>query len=321
MGKFSKRIQEVRQLAGNFGKGFAIQCLVRRALSFSIYERYIYRYLDAFFTPIVEKFAAEYDPNAVIENSYPNKIWTSWWQGEDCAPELVKVCIESQRKAFASLGTEVIVLTKDNWNQYIDLPQHIMDKLESGRITITHFSDILRAELLKRYGGLWIDATVFCTKPIDTSVLNEGLFTVKCHDSSEFLTLQRWSGFLFGDRENSKLFTFMAEAFSYYWQRKDALVAYLLIDYIIAIAYAHFSDVREQIDDIPTSNKNLWCMLRRLNQPYEKAEWDKMIFETTFLKLSYKAEFNGGELYKTTGDGQLTNWGYIAREMNFEIEV
>ena len=35
--------------------------------------------------------------------------------------------------------------------------------IDSGQITKTHLSDLLRLELLIRYGGTWIDATVFCT--------------------------------------------------------------------------------------------------------------------------------------------------------------
>lgn len=311
MGKYSRRIQEVRQLADNFGKGFAIQCLVRRTYSFSSYERYIYSYLDAFFAPIVKKFEAEYDPDAVIESRYPNKVWTSWWQGENHAPELVKVCIESQRKAFAPLGVEVIVLTKDNWHQYIDLPQHIMNKLENGKITITHFSDILRAELLKCYGGLWIDATVFCTRTVDWEVMGSNLYTVKCHEQSKFLTLKRWTGFLYGDKPNSELFSFMSMAFEYYWSQKNALVAYLLIDYVIAIAYEHFPRIRQAIDEVPVSNKSIWKMLRRLNKPYDDAKWKQITQDTTFLKLSYKDEFNGGRLVERDPQNVLTYWGLI----------
>jgi hypothetical protein len=35
-----------------------------------------------------------------------------------------------------------------------------------GKMTVTHFSDILRFNLLKNNGGLWLDATIFVNKPI-----------------------------------------------------------------------------------------------------------------------------------------------------------
>ena len=47
------------------------------------------------------------------------------------------------------------IITKDNWQQYMELPNHIIEKVENGKITLTHFSDIIRAELIKNYGGVW----------------------------------------------------------------------------------------------------------------------------------------------------------------------
>ena len=39
----------------------------------------------------------------------------------------------------------------------------VMEKWEKGIITHTHMTDLLRLELLIKYGGMWIDATVLCT--------------------------------------------------------------------------------------------------------------------------------------------------------------
>lgn len=35
--------------------------------------------------------------------------------------------------------------------------------MEKGIITNTHFSDLLRIELLINHGGLWLDATTYLT--------------------------------------------------------------------------------------------------------------------------------------------------------------
>lgn len=40
------------------------------------------------------------------------------------------------------------------------LPDYIVKKWEKGRIPADLFSDLLRLELLIRYGGTWIDSTV-----------------------------------------------------------------------------------------------------------------------------------------------------------------
>jgi len=45
----------------------------------------------------------------------------------------------------------------------VELPGYIVEKWEKGRIPAAMFSDLLRVELLIKYGGTWIDSTVFCT--------------------------------------------------------------------------------------------------------------------------------------------------------------
>lgn len=43
----------------------------------------------------------------------------------------------------------------------MEFPKYIEEKWKRGVITHTHMTDLLRLELLIRYGGTWIDATVF----------------------------------------------------------------------------------------------------------------------------------------------------------------
>ena len=64
-------------------------------------------------------------------------IWTLWWQGEDHAPEIVKIC-HNQLKKNAN-GAKVIIITKDNYKDYIELPPYILEKREKGYITIQQF--------------------------------------------------------------------------------------------------------------------------------------------------------------------------------------
>ena len=233
------------------------------------------------------------------------------------APEIVKVCLKSQQKNMVGEKIQYTIITKDNWRQYMELPDHIIEKVENGKITLTHFSDIIRAELLKQYGGIWIDATVFCNKKMDLKPVTE-LFTAKCSPTSRSLTLGRWTGFLIGDKQGSKLFSFMSEAFSQYWEKYDSLVAYLLIDYIIAIACKHFPEIRKEYEQIPVNQTGLWLMLREMNKPYDKKKWNQAIQTADFWKLSYKDEFNGGLLKEKTEQGELTNWGYLAKEAKCE---
>lgn len=303
-----KKISEFLSIKNTFGYPFAFKSYLLRVKSFASYEQFVFEFLEEEFSNLIQKY--EEIPDATMPNSESSNIWTLWWQGLEQAPEIVKVCLKSQQENMVSKGFQYTVITKDNWKQFIDLPKHIIDKVDSEKITLTHFSDIIRAELLKRYGGIWIDATVFCNKKLDLEPVTE-LYTAKYSSTPKSLTLSRWAGFLIGDKQGSKLFSFMSEAFSQYWEKYNSLVAYLLIDYIIAIACKHFPEIRKQYEQIPINQTGLWEMLREMNKPYDKDIWNQAVQTADFWKLSYKDEFNDGPLREKTEQGELTNWGFL----------
>lgn len=78
---------------------------------------------------------------------------------------MVKACYNSlvHGEWFRVNGYEVIVIDENIWYEYITLPDYINRRREKRQIPSAHFSDLLRLELLIRYGGTWIDSTVLCT--------------------------------------------------------------------------------------------------------------------------------------------------------------
>ena len=89
-------------------------------------------------------------------------IWQYWAQGYDTVPTVVQQCLDSVEKHAE--GYVLVRLTDDNLSDYLDLPGFIQQKRAS--FSKAHFSDILRLMLLKTYGGIWLDATVFLSGPI-----------------------------------------------------------------------------------------------------------------------------------------------------------
>ncbi len=92
----------------------------------------------------------------------PRQIWILWYQGLSEAPFIVRKCIDSWINE--NPNWDVIVLDKDNLNDYIDdaLPPEKMEKL-----SFTKRSDLFRLQLLTKFGGVWADATTLCMKPLD----------------------------------------------------------------------------------------------------------------------------------------------------------
>ena len=73
-------------------------------------------------------------------------------------PDIAKACFNSI-KTHAD-NHPVILITEKNYKDYITFPSYIIEKQQNGILDLTHFSDILRASLLRKYGGIWMDCTV-----------------------------------------------------------------------------------------------------------------------------------------------------------------
>ena len=105
----------------------------------------------------------------------PKIIWFLWFQGIENAPYLVKKCLSSWKKH--NPGWEIRFLDDTNVKQYIDI-EHIIQK-NHRHVSKQVLSDLIRINLLKEYGGVWVDSTCFCCQPLDEwldSYMSEGFF-------------------------------------------------------------------------------------------------------------------------------------------------
>lgn len=105
------------------------------------------------------------DLSQLKKRDLPGKIiWQYWSQGFDDVPEVVGKCLNSIEKWKGDYT--IIRLDDHNLEDYIQLPDFILQKKNRGLIPLAQFSDILRVCLLSVYGGLWLDATILLTGPI-----------------------------------------------------------------------------------------------------------------------------------------------------------
>lgn len=227
-------------------------------------------------------------PQSSTQNNGP--IWVLWWQGEEQAPQVVKACIASIRKHAGS--RRIIVITRDNVRKYAQLPDYIYTKLNAGNITLTHFSDILRFNLLRHHGGLWMDATLFVTKPLDPSRYFGSFFTCSGYPDPSyfFVTKGQWTGFFIGGSPNEPLFSFMDDFFQLYWQENDNLIDYFLIDYALDYARAHhIGSLADWVDhEKGKDNPELFSLAPRIAKPYNPMVWKELNQNTGVYKLSWK---------------------------------
>ncbi|MGH8557892.1 MAG: capsular polysaccharide synthesis protein [Methylococcales bacterium] len=98
-----------------------------------------------------------------ISSNFPRIIWIMWWQGFEKAPRIVQQCIRSWRKN--NPDWELVFLDQESVNNYLTLDY--ITNLNENMMPLQALSDVIRINLLAKYGGVWVDATCFCCKPLN----------------------------------------------------------------------------------------------------------------------------------------------------------
>lgn len=272
----------------------------RKINKWSLQKRHseILKYILKKYTYIIEKYQQE---DETAENSRKQNIWICWLQGEELAPQLVKNCIDSIRRH--ANNHEVILITIENYKDYIKIPNYILDKYQKGIISNAHFSDIIRMTLLRDYGGLWIDATVFCTKDIPNGVFDKVFFSCKSPKvETNYISGLQWTSFIIGGKKNSLFYRYILDFYLEYWKNEDMIIDYLLIDYIIYLGYHKINNIKIAMDKNQINNLKRDELAAIFNQEFDLEKYKKIIESDTYLyKLSWREKFR-----EKTDDGKDT---------------
>ncbi len=256
-----------------------------------------YKFLKRKFSYVIENYLNGEKSNKTVVCK--KVIWSCWFQGKDAAPDIVQACWNSMKKYYPDY--ELIIITDDNMLEYVRLPEHVLKKYKNGIIGKTHLSDILRLELLTRYGGIWFDSTVFCTgtsmidnieqKNLELFVLNNAM------RNNDAIAMSSW--FLYA-KSNNPILLCTKELLYEYWKKYNYLCNYFLMHLFFSITAEKMS---EEWKKVPVySNINAHLMQNELFCKYDSDRYKQLKEISDIHKLSYKfdkAEFEkNNTLYK-----------------------
>lgn len=276
------------------------------------YISIIQDYVDKELTPVIEKYNSLGNEEQTLKAETSGKlpIWCCWWQGEDSMPELVKMCNTRLKQVIPADKAELHIITFDNYKDYVTIPPHIIDKFEKGIVTMTTMSDVLRFCLLEKYGGYWLDATVFFSGDIPEEYFTKSFYCQKMTNRTDWAPREackcNWCGFSMKGEKENVVFRYMIDAFSHWWKKYDTIIDYVLIDYMLMTGYRHIPAITEVIDSVPNNNEDIFEMYVELNKPYTKELFEKLTKRNVMHKLTYKMD-----LQKQTADGSPTLYGYL----------
>lgn len=218
-------------------------------------------------------------------------IWFFWWQGIENAPRLVNVCLASIE---IHRGKHPInIITSDNVRDFAEIPEYIYEKLEKGIITLTHFSDILRAQLLFQHGGIWMDSTMLMVDEFSQEIYKKSFYTIHHEQRANYHVCKgKWSGFFLASVPGNPIFKYLSSAFYEFWNTQECLIGYLLIDCFIALGYENIPEMKKQVDSVPINNIGTLNMAMHFNDLYTKEIFEDLCSNTYLHKLSNKCNIN-----------------------------
>lgn len=241
-------------------------------------------------------------------------VWMMWWQGKEEMPPLINACYQQARKIY---GDSVVVISKDNYMKYTNISPTILEKFSKDQLSLTHFSDVLRVNLLYENGGLWADSTIFMTDRIDKKLIGTAnFFSVRKKPGriyNKYITKDRWAVYFMASSAKSSIFKVLVEMYNIYYDTYDEVFEYFLLDYLIYFVYKYdISGFRKMIDDLPVTNSDIFLLESFMNKPTQ-VDRRIVIEDDTFLnKLSLKKQhqtsYKGKKtFYAMLIDGSISN--------------
>lgn len=244
--------------------------------------------------PIIDKWkniTTDFNNSPIEKN-----IFVFWWDGFDKCPQIVRECLKSIKQNHA--GYSIIEIDKTNFRDYTDIHPALLDGFANGTISIQTFSDILRFNLLKNNGGIWIDSTIFFAKPFNllSGLESNSINSLEFNSSKYFLEYKNqkctWSGYYFASRKNSVFVNAMNDIFESYYLEYHKYPIYFFID-----AALMFCKINKIDNDALSKTTKTWADMdflgNHLNMVY--SESGAYIASIVPQKLCWFAKINTGD--------------------------
>lgn len=216
---------------------------------------------------------------------HPKVIWWCWLQGIENAPSIVKACFNSLKQLT---GYSLVIIDNSNWREYVELPGYIAKKWEKKQIPPALFSDLLRLQLLIKYGGTWIDSTVLCTGNVNdnhtANFLNADLFLFQYTNQGSIpVSISNW---FISAHSNNEVLMVLRDMLFAYWKDYNCTLNYYIFHLFFATVAKEYP---EEIAAMPHGqSQNSLVLLHHWGEKYNQAKWEHLIEKVSFHKLAFR---------------------------------
>ena len=253
----------------------------------------------------LDKYSYILDNIVPVETSdkYQNKIWQCWFQGKENMPPIVQKCTQSVSKYHKD---RVIFLDDNNIKDYIELPEYILDKYKKGIIPHANFSDILRLSLLAKYGGCWVDSTIYLTGEIPQDILSADFFSFQSiytpllkniHNLDDYKMYNNYlnkiinfeSPYFIEAKAGNEIINGVLSLFLEYWKYENSVKDYLMIDKFFVLTLLHNEKYKNMFLNMPTYYiENVLIMPRAQFERFDENLFNQIKTKSSVHKMSHK---------------------------------
>lgn len=274
--KKTLRFKNIDRISAKIGKKYEEDVYDQLA------QRYVYRYMSRYGAEIAEISQSLKEDIQPINQ--PFTVFTMWWQGEDDMPPVVKACVNSLGK----IGGQVVVITKENYSDYVSLPDFIISLATSGKMCLAHFSDIIRTYLLVKYGGVWIDSTVYIARKVPSYMINDFFVFKQSPQLRECRSYGNW--WIASPPANDILIEELAYLYCY-WRHHDVAMNYYIFHIFFRKIIDNNPEYKKIIDSVPTRiTDSTHLLLKNYSTLYDNNLWAEMKEISPVFKCSYKIQ-------------------------------
>ena len=205
-------------------------------------------------------------------------IWFCWLQGEEQMPPIVRACFNSLHHHITD--RKICFVDGNNWSDYVNVPAELVEKYRKGYMPAAHFSDILRLQLLIRYGGTWIDATVLCAGAFPAAYLDADLFYYQ-YQGGKGLT--NW---FLTSRPRHPLLMAVRDGLYAYWHEYDVVVHYFIFHLFLGHLLRRYPLIYKAVPY--AEGTHALSLVHHWHLPFHAASWEKAVEWIPFHKLNWK---------------------------------
>lgn len=199
-------------------------------------------------------------------------MWSYWDTGFENAELFTQLCLENQRRAAEASGWEYRLLSMDTIGEYLDMEvfQQNYERLELKYPP--HVADLIRLMLLKKYGGLWMDASSYLAR--DLSWVDDPKKEKLLHNK-----IRDYPDVVLGAFSQGKS-VYLERGESYDPDRSDPYLQE-------GITYMHDPDLNMVVHVFPGYEN--WFLMAKANSTYFNDWWD---FFQTMQEMGGKGEMD-----------------------------